>query len=42
MRVLAVLSTQLLHQQFIEGDGATPEEPHPPGPMLQHDLLAHG
>jgi asparagine synthase (glutamine-hydrolysing) len=41
MRMLAVLSTQLLHQQFIAGDGATGGT-RPAGPILQHDLLRHG
>ena len=39
MRVIAVLSTQLLHRQFIEGSGATTEG-RPAQPMLHHDRLA--
>jgi asparagine synthase (glutamine-hydrolysing) len=37
MRVLAVVSTQLLHQQFVDG-GASSTDGQPPQPMLVVDL----
>ena len=39
MRVLAVLSTQLVHQQFIAGDGSGPGDDAPPEPVLVVDLV---
>ncbi len=39
MRVLAVVSTQLMHHQLVSGDGAGPAIPAPQ-PMIVHDLRA--
>ena len=39
MRVLAVLSTQLVHQQFIAQDGAGPGEDSPPEPLMVADMV---
>jgi asparagine synthase (glutamine-hydrolysing) len=39
MRVLAVLSTQLVHQQFVVGDGAGPADETPPEPLMVVDLV---
>ena len=39
MRVLAVLSTQLVHQQFIAHDGAGPGENAPPEPLMVADMV---
>jgi asparagine synthase (glutamine-hydrolysing) len=39
MRVLAVLSTQLVHQQHIVDDGAGPGDETPPEPMTVVDLV---
>ncbi len=39
MRVLAVLSTQLVHQQFIAHDGAGPGEDSPPEPLMVADMV---
>jgi asparagine synthase (glutamine-hydrolysing) len=38
MRVLAVLSTMLLHQQFIVGDGSSGGSEAPPEPMSMFDM----
>ena len=38
MRALAVLSTQLTHQQFVTQDGSDGDQP-PPQPLLVHDRL---
>ena len=38
MRVLAVLSTQLTHAQFVAGDGGTPGEGALPDPDVAADL----
>jgi asparagine synthase (glutamine-hydrolysing) len=38
MRVLAVVSTQLAHHQFISGDGSLHADAEPPTPMVVHDL----
>jgi asparagine synthase (glutamine-hydrolysing) len=40
MRAIAVLSTQLVHQQFVIGSGADADAP-PPEPLLVRDLVAH-
>jgi hypothetical protein len=37
MRVLAVVSTQLMHHQLVDGQGAGPIPPAPQ-PMIVHDL----
>ena len=37
MRVLAIVSTQLLHHQFVEGDGGGMAPGEPPQPMTVHD-----
>jgi asparagine synthase (glutamine-hydrolysing) len=39
MRVLAIVSAQLLHRQFVV-DGGAAEQWHPPEPMLVIDLVA--
>lgn len=39
MRVLAVLSTQLLHSQFIDGDGSSASDQRPTGPTMMVDLV---
>ncbi|QGH68500.1 asparagine synthase (glutamine-hydrolyzing) [Pseudactinotalea sp. HY158] len=39
MRILAVLSTQLLHRQFIDGDGSSPADHAPAEPMTVTDLV---
>jgi asparagine synthase (glutamine-hydrolysing) len=39
MRVVAVLSTMLLHRQFIAGDGSGGRPEEPPGPVLAIDML---
>lgn len=39
MRVLAILSTQLVHAQFIAGDGSGPDARCVPTPMLAIDML---
>jgi len=39
MRVLAVLSTQLVHQQFIAQDGAGPGDDSPPEPLMVADMV---
>lgn len=39
MRVLAVLSTQLVHQQFIARDGAGPGDDSPPEPLMVADMV---
>lgn len=39
MRILAVLSTQLIHQQFIAGDGSTGAERCPVEPLVITDLV---
>lgn len=39
MRALAVLSTQLLHSQFVSGGGADTDDA-PPQPVLVHDALS--
>lgn len=41
MRLVAVLSTQLLHRQFIDGDGSPPSERPPAGPMTMVDLMTN-
>jgi asparagine synthase (glutamine-hydrolysing) len=41
MRVLAVLSTQLIHQQFLNHDLATPGSQLPPEPLQIIDLVTH-
>ena len=40
MRLLAVLSTQLLHQQFVQGDGTGPGSAPPPPPTVAVDLVS--
>jgi asparagine synthase (glutamine-hydrolysing) len=40
MRVLAVVSTQLLHHQFIADQSWAPPVPPPPRPMHVIDLVA--
>ena len=39
MRALAVLSTQLVHQQFIAGDGLGPADDSPPEPAVVADMV---
>ena len=41
MRVLAVLSTQLIHRQFIVGDGSSGVDRSPPEPMTVIDRAVH-
>lgn len=41
MRVLAVLSTQLIHCQFIDGDGSSPADRPPAEPMTLIDRAVH-
>jgi asparagine synthase (glutamine-hydrolysing) len=40
MRVMAVLSTQLVHHEFVNGDGGSPADDVPPAPLMVVDLVS--
>jgi asparagine synthase (glutamine-hydrolysing) len=42
MRLVAVLSTMLLHEQFVEGDGRGDASERPPEPVTQLDQVEAG
>jgi asparagine synthase (glutamine-hydrolysing) len=42
MRILAVLSTMLIHQEFIAGDGRGAHGEDPPRPQMVIDAIAAG